>query len=489
MKFKVKDVDIATGDALVVLLNEQDARLLDLKHEDRIKLTYLNKKVIAVLDISQSRTRLKSREIGLFEEALAALGVKNGDIIDVELTPKPESISFIREKLHGEELTYQKIHQIIKDIVDGRLTAIEKTYFVSASYAQGLSIAEIVNLTKAIVNTGETLNFKGRVFDKHCIGGIPGNRTTMIVVPIVAAAGLTMPKTSSRAITSPAGTADTMEVLANVILPIEKLRKVVDQTNACIVWGGAMNLAPADDKIIEVEHPLSLDVEGQMLASVMAKKASVGATHVLIDIPYGKNAKCKTLPHANHLKKMFILLGNKLRMKTKVILTNGNGPIGRGIGPALEARDVLWVLQNNERAPSDLKEKSIRLAGMILETAGIKNGLKTAQSLLESGEAWQKMRQIITAQGERPKAKPGRFVIEIKSQKTGKVQQISNLAIERIARAAGAPDNKGAGLYLYKRTGDAVKKGEPLYAIHTESAIKMNFAWEVAKQNQPFLVR
>ena len=483
IRFRVKDMKINTGGTLVAILNKKDAKSLDVRHEDRVKLNYKRKEVIVVLDISESRRAVPEGEIGLFEEVLSKLGVHQGDTIELELTTKPESVSYIRDKLSGRKLGYHELYSIVDDIVHDRLTMVEKTYFVSGTYTAGLDMGEIVHLTKAIVGTGQKLSFGKPVFDKHCIGGVPANRTSMIIVPIVAAAGLTMQKTSSRAITSPAGTADTMEVLANVTLSIPHLKRVVKRTRGCIVWGGAMNLAPADDKIIEVEHPLALDAEGQMLASVMAKKASVGATHVLIDIPYGKRAKCASVKEALHLEHLFRDVARRLGMKARVILTNGSQPVGKGIGPVLEARDVLHVLQNDPQAPRDLREKSLRMAGMILEMRGMKNGLEEARRILSSGEAWTKMHQIIRAQGEQEKhVNAGNFHLDVRSKNKGVVEDLNNEAINRIARAVGAPDDKGAGIYLEKKCGERVKKGETLFTIYSESDFKLKYGLDVMKK-------
>lgn len=484
MQFKVKDMDIETGDILVAILNEHDAKVLDLAPEDRIKIKHNGREVTAALDISESRRAVPRGSIGLFEEVLDKLHVKHGDIVRVGLTQKPESVKFIREKLYGKKLDYSKFYRIIDDIAHDRLTAVEKTYFVAGSHTKGLHVDEIVDLTKALVNTGEKLSFRGPVFDKHCIGGIPGNRTTMVIVPIVAAAGLLMPKTSSRAITSPAGTADTMEVLARVTLGIRQLQRVVRKTNACIAWGGSMNLAPADDKIIEVEYPISLDTEGQMLASVMAKKYSVGAKKVLIDIPFGRGAKCETEAHAFHLSHMFKTIGRKLGMHVQTMKSDGRKPIGKGIGPVLEAQDVLAVLRNDEDAPRDLREKSLLMAGRILEMGGIRKGYEEAVSILESLDGLRKMQQMIRAQGvQEIKYDVGTFSWVFKSKRSGVVRQVDNDIISKIARMAGAPHDKGAGLYLERNVGDKVRKGEELFTIYAASEFKLHLARDVLKQD------
>lgn len=492
MKFKVKDMDIATGGIMVAILNEKDAKKLDLHSGDRILVRDTGREVTCILDISESKKAVPEGKIGLFEEVLDRLNIREGHVVEVGMTGKPESIKHIRDKLFGKHLTYEELYHISDDISNDRLTDIEKTYFVAGSLTKGLSHKEIVELTRAMVNTGKRLKFNGSTLDKHCIGGVPGNRTTMVIVPIIAAAGFTMPKTSSRAITSAAGTADTMECLAKVELSEKKIKSIVKKTHACMVHGGSMNLAPADDKIIEVEAPLSIDAEGQLLASVMAKKYSVTAKYVLIDIPMGKSTKASTLREAMHLKHMFELIGKKLGITIKVILTDGSHPIGKGIGPLLETEDVMAVLRNDPLAPPDLKEKAVMMAGALLEmTPKYKKGtgLKAAREILESGRALKKMHEIIAAQGKNKKPKLGEFTYPVYSKKSGKIKEIDNLVIAKLARLAGAPEDKGAGLFLTKKFHDKVKKGELLYTIYAENKFKLDLAKDYLKNNNGYIIR
>ncbi|MEK6845681.1 MAG: thymidine phosphorylase family protein [Nanoarchaeota archaeon] len=482
MKFRVKDLDLATGGPHIAALHKKDARHIDSRSGDRIIVKYGKKEVTCILDIAESKRELAPGSIGLFEEVLDKLKVKNGSIVELKFTGKPESVNHIREKLFGKQLCYEQLFRIADDITNDRLTEIEKTYFVSACFAHGLSIREIVDLTKALVLTGDKLKFGKLTLDKHCIGGIPGNRTTMVVIPIIAAAGFIIPKTSSRAITSPAGTADTMECLAKVELPPQKIKKIVKKNGACIVHGGSMNLAPADDKIIEVEHPLSIDAEGQLLASVLAKKYSVSADHVLIDIPMVKSSKAKNWKEANHLKERFELIGKKLGMNVKVIVTDGSRPIGRGIGPLFEAEDVMSVLRNDSHAPQDLRKKALFMAGVLLEMTGKYKkgeGEKAAIQILNSGKAWVKMNNIIDAQGRQKKPPRGKFTFCMNSNKTGKIIAVDNDIVAKIARIAGCPQDKGAGLILHKNVGDLVKKGELLYTVYAYNQFKLNLAKEL----------
>jgi putative thymidine phosphorylase len=492
MKFRVKDMDITTGDVFVAILNQHDANNLDLKANDRIIVKYKNKEITCMLDISENGHVVPNGKIGLFEEVLDKLNVKNNALVEIKFTGKPESVKHIRDKLYGKRLSYKELYHIIDDITNDRLTSIEKTYFVSAGFINGWNIEETVDMTRAMVETGAKIKFKGITMDKHCVGGVPGNRTTMIVIPIIAAAGFTIPKTSSRAITSPAGTADTMECLAKVEMTEKKIKNVVRKTNACIVHGGSMNLAPADDKIIEVEYPLSIDAEGQLLASVMAKKYSVSANHVLIDIPMGKSTKSNTWPKAKHLKKMFELLGKRLGMNVKVIITDGSHPIGNGIGPLLEAEDVMAVLRNDPLAPQDLRKKALSMSATLL---GMSNGYtkrkatKLVKEILENGQALKKMNDIIKAQGKQKKPQLGSHRHTVKCGKIGRVREIDNKIIAKIARMAGAPQDKGSGLYLAKKVHDSVKKGDMLYTVYAESKFKLNLAVEFLKKNKGYVIK
>ncbi len=496
MRFKVKDVDISTGGPLVAILNHEDALHHGLHPEDRLRIMRGKKCAIAIIDISESDSQVAKGRIGLMEEVLRELGAKEGDIVDAEFEKSPASIQFIREKLNGTELLPGQMNEVICDIVHNRLTQIEMTYFVAGCYTKGLSKTETVSLTKAIVNNGDVFKPGGKlVVDKHCIGGVPGNRTTMVVVPILAAAGLTVPKTSSRSITSPAGTADTMEVLADVSIPLEKLKKVMKKAKACIIWGGAFGLAAADDKLIRLRHPLSLDPVGMVLASVLAKKRAVSASHVLIDIPLGKGAKIQDRKEALRFKGLFEDIGKELGMKVKVIITDGSEPIGNGIGPALEARDVLLALSNDKKAPRDLVEKSLDVAGIIFEMVGKSKkgeGRKLAEELLYSGKAHKKMIEIIKAQGakatEPAKIKIGQFKYELRAGKAGKIRHIDNKTISRIAWSAGAPVDKGAGLFLHLHKGAVVRKGDILYTIYADSREKLSFAKALALKGSGYLI-
>lgn len=491
MQFKVKDMDVATGGVMIAVINQKDAEKFDIHAEDRLIVQKAGKITIVMVDVGESSKAVPPGSVGLFEEVLDALQAVDGDDVHINFDKKPESLTYILKKLNGHKLSKKELLAIVKDIANRRLTDIEMTYFVAGTYSAGMTSEEIKNLTLAMVETGDVLKLKSKIIaDKHCIGGVPGNRTTMVVVPIVAAAGITIPKTSSRSITSPAGTGDTMEVIANVSLPLSKIKEVVEKHNACIVWGGAINLAPADDQIIKVERPINIDAEGQMIASILAKKKSVSATHLLIDIPVGKTAKVKTKKHAVKLGKHFEEISRLIGIKTKIVISDGSQPIGNGIGPALEARDVLLVLKNDPAAPQDLRNKAIDMAAALLELVGDSKGKKAkqkAKDLLTSGQAFKKMEDIAKAQGLRcidPAAIiPAKHSFDVLASRSGKVSEIDNFIISKIARVAGAPADQNAGIYLYLHKKAKVRSGDILYTIYARSIENLNFAKELVEKD------
>lgn len=492
MKLKIKDIDLSSGGPLVAVLNKEDALKYDLHASDRVIIKKDKKCIVAILDIAEDK-KIKPGQIGLFEETLQELNVKLPSFVEVSLSKNLTSLDYIKKKLQGKRLNQQEFDSIIKDIRNNTLSEIELTYFVSACFSNELNNDETVALTKAIVNNGETLKIKNYpILDKHSIGGIPGNRTTLIITPIIAAAGFTIPKTSSRSISTAAGTADTMEVLSKVSFTIPQLKQIIKKTKACIAWGGGLNLASADDKLIRVRHSLRLDPEGMMISSIMAKKAAVGATHVLIDIPIGENTKIKTKKEARHLKKRFIKLGKKLHIKVKTYFSDGSQPIGNGIGPALEARDALLVLQGE--GPRDLRDKSIEIASLLLKMAKVKKSRKKAIEILDSGSAYKKFKEIIKAQGGKPSIQPGdiklgNFTHNVKSSKKGFINEINNDNISKLARIAGAPKDKGAGIYLNVHRHDKIKKGDILFTVYSQSKKRMKYALDFLKHNNPILIR
>jgi thymidine phosphorylase len=459
----------------------------------KIAVTCGGQRLLATLNVVDDNAIVSPGQLGLSEQAFTEMNAAEGVLVNIAHAERPVSMDAVRRKIAGERLTEADYRNIIGDIAAHRFAKTEIAAFVVATAQNELDREEVFYLTEAMVATGQRINWREPlVADKHCIGGIPGNRTSMLLVPILAAHGMLVPKTSSRAITSPAGTADTMEVLCEVDLPLDRLQEIVRAQRGCLAWGGQAGLSPADDILISVERPLGIDSRGQMVASILSKKVAAGSTHLLIDIPVGPSAKVRHMDEAQSLRKILEYVGHRLNLQMEVIITDGRQPIGRGIGPVLEARDVMMVLQNDPEAPNDLRQKSLRLAGRIIEfdpdvRGG--DGFAIARDILDSGRALAKMNAIIDAQGRRPHALPlAKRTFDVVSADSGVVTGIDNLQLARIARYAGAPMEKGAGVDLFRKLGDAVNAGDALYRVYAEYPADENFARALSAENSGFSV-
>ncbi|MFB6265619.1 MAG: AMP phosphorylase [Candidatus Nanohaloarchaea archaeon] len=482
MEFEVQRIDMETH-APVVVLNREDAEELGVNPLDRVQISDGGEDVVGIVDITDE---IVEEDVAGVTDRLSYLSGS----VEITLASKPDSVRHIRKKLDDKELEEDEIQEIVEDVNENRLNDVELGAYVTGTYTNGMSLEETRYLTRSMTDIGETIEWSdGLIADKHSIGGVAGNRVTPVVVPIVAAAGIKIPKTSSRAITSPAGTADTMEVFCDVDFSIQEIKDMVQKTGGCMVWGGSVNLSPVDDKIIRAEHPLSLDPEGQVIASVLSKKKSAGSTHTVIDIPYGEGSKVDNLSNARDLAEKFKKVGDHMDITVECTITTGGEPIGRGIGPVLEARDVLKVL--NGDGPDDLKLKSLKLAEILLDMAG--KG-EDPHEILESGKALEKFREIVEAQNGDPDVEiddlqPGEHSFEVSSENTGVVTHISNDLVSEVARRAGAPKDKEAGIYLHKKVGDPVSRGEELFTVYSENRSKLDEAVEVAEEVEAVRVR
>jgi thymidine phosphorylase len=459
----------------------------------KIQVSTNGSKVLAVLNVVDDASIVQPGELGLSEQAFEQLNVAEGCLVTVNHAEPPKSMDAVRRKINGERLSQDDFSDITSDIAESRYSKMEMAAFLVATGQNNLDHDELLYLTRAMLQSGDRMDWhEALVADKHCIGGIPGNRTSMLVVPIVAAHGMLIPKTSSRAITSPAGTADTMEVLAEVNLTPDQLHAIVRQERGCLAWGGTARLAPVDDMLISVERPLGIDSQGQLVASILSKKLAAGSTHLIIDIPVGPTAKVRQMRQALTLRKLFEFVGDRLNIHLEVMITDGRQPIGRGIGPVLEARDVMQVLQNDPEAPADLRQKSLQLAGRVIEfDPDVRGGqgYAIARDILESGRAWAKMNEIIEAQGPKQiDLHPGKLCHEVFAPSDGFVTHIDNFQMAKIARLAGAPMMKRAGVDLLKKLGNPVKKGDILYRIYAEFPADFKFALDIAGQDNGYAI-
>lgn len=448
----------------------------------RVRISLGNRSIIATLNVVTDADWLPPDAAGLSDEAWRALAARTGDAGEFSHPEPPASASVIRAKVYGNRLNGDDCKAVIEDCVAHRLSDLDLAAFVTACAGNNLDTSETLALTRAMIGVGERLDWGAEpILDKHCVGGLPGNRTTPIVVAIVAAAGYRIPKTSSRAITSPAGTADTMEVMAPVALDISAMRRVIDAEGGCVVWGGGLDLSPADDILIRIERSLDFDSEGQLVASILSKKAAAGSTHVLIDMPVGPTAKVRSTVAAETLSRRLSVIAEKIGLRLAVHQSDGLVPVGRGIGPALEARDVLAVLRGSPDAPVDLRSRSLDVAGAVLEmTQPETSGRARAEALLRSGAAEAKFMAICAAQGgfREPGEAPHRHVVS--ADRDGIVTAFDNRRISRIAKLSGAPGRKTSGVRLHVSLGAHIERGAPLYEIHAETPGELAWALEYA---------
>ncbi len=452
--------------------------------ETRVQVAAKERTIIATLNVVTSPL-LGVEDVGLSDVSWDRLAVSEGDQVTLSHPAPLDSLGLVRSKIYGRRLEVESFDAIVRDIADLRYSDIHLAAFITACAGGRLDHDEIVDLTRAMIRAGERLRWNApKVFDKHSVGGLPGNRTSLIVVPIIATAGLLIPKTSSRAITSPSGTADTMETLAPVDLDLAAMRRVVEREGGCLVWGGRARLSPADDVLIRVERPLDLDSPAQLVASVLSKKAAAGATHVLIDLPVGPTAKIRGYAEAERLSGHLRQVGAAIGMQVLPVLTHGAQPIGRGIGPALEARDALAVLRSEPEAPVDLRERSLLLAGHLLEMASAAqpgSGEGMARAILDDGRAWKKFQAIAEAQGGMRVPPMAQFKRPVPARRAGRVTEIDNRRLGRVAKLAGAPHDPAAGLELHVRLGESVLSGDPVYTIHAAAPGELDYALAYAR--------
>ena len=482
MQLNATAVDIGTTRPLV-LLNTADASELGAHPLDRVRIEHDN--TVSTGIVKQTDGLVEPGVLGVTEPLHHVRGR-----VDVQLAGAPGSVRYIRKKLDDVELELHELETIVRDIHEKRLSDVELSAYVSAVYTNGLSLEETKHLTEAMSNVGQRLRWDSPVVaDKHSIGGVGGDCVTPIIVAIATTAGLTMPKTSSRAVTSPAGTADVMEVFCDVEFSTAEIESIVAKTNGCLVWGGGVDLSPADDEIIRAENPLSIDPAGQLIGSVLSKKRSAGSTHIIIDIPYGEGAKVESLVAARELADDFKRVADHLDMNVSCAITHGTDPVGRGVGPVLEARDVLRVLEGD--GPEPLRLKSVQLASMLLDHCDVD---ASAADILDSGRALERFREIIAAQNGDPEIEssdldPGTESVTVHSDRDGLVTRVDNRQLCDLARRAGAPKDSRAGIVVHQRSSETVDADDPLYTIHAETPTKLAEAETLSDRLEPIRIR
>ena len=435
--------------------------------------------VYAFLEIVDDETIVSPGELGLNNEAFLRLNLPEGSNVRLRLAELPPSAGILQRKIAGNILSSSEYSSVVKDIVAGRYSNMDIASFLVAS-GSFMTASEVLSLTEALIGD-DVIRWDDEniVVDHHCLGGIPGNKTDIIITAIVAAYGLPMPKTASRSLTSCAGVADTFAVLANVEADEAKLKKFIKENRGAIVDYNTLPIANASKIVSSVERALGISQQQHIVSSILAIKLAAGVTHLVLDIPVGPSSRIKSTAEAMRIRKLVEYVGDMLSIEIDAVITDGSEPIGNGIGAVLEARDVMRILRNKEEAPQDLLEKSLFLAGRILEfdpklRGG--QGYHVAKEILSSGRALETMNRIIYAQGKAPQAQIGHLTRDIVSSRAGVVESIDNHQINKIGVLAGASQYPGAGLDLLKKVGDFVEPGETLYRIHSVSASDFAFA-------------
>lgn len=449
-------------------------------------------KTVTATLFQEAGDRLAVDEIGLSDAAWSLLDGPEDERVLISPAPPLESMGRVRQRIFGEPLDRPAMADIVGDVVAGRYSDVQLAAFLTAGSALPLSDEETYALTRAMTDVGDKLSWPHDiVVDKHSVGGLPGNRTTPIVVSIVAACGLVIPKTSSRAITSPAGTADAMATVTKVDLDLVAMRRVVEREGGCLIWGGAVNLSPADDIFIGVERQLDIDTEGHLIASVLSKKAAAGASHVILDMPVGPTSKVRSDAAADLLSRRLVAIAARLGLEARCLRSDGTQPVGRAIGPALEMMDVLAVLRGAPDAPSDLRDRAITLAAAILELGGAArpgHGVALAELTLRGGQALTRFERICCAQGGFREPARARRAHVIPAPRSGRVMSIDNRRIARLAKLTGAPDLPVAGLRLHARLDDGIEAGAPLVTLYAETQAELEYALDYAAAN-PDIIR
>lgn len=488
---KAKKLDLKSDEHhRIAVINTKAAVDEGIQAGHRLQVSTHDKDEEAIVTVELTHRVVSHYEVGLDPMTFEDMGLKEGDLVGVDFMVQPKSLEAIRKKLLRNELDYKDVKMILEDIVSGRLGDIEATYFAACGFNPGFSDKELYYLTKAMSETGEMFNWPyEKVIDKHSIGGLAGKGITPIIVSIIASKGLIIPNTSTRAITAPAGTTDVMEVFCRVEFSKEEIEKLIRKNNACLVWGGGLDLAPADEALIEIEKPLGIELYDKFIVSILAKKVAMGLTHYVLDLPCGPDTKVSNMDDVEIIKHKFEMLSKKFGIKVKVISRMALGPDGRGIGPCLEAQDILRVLQQRDDRYLPLEEIALKLAGDLLELAGeakAGKGYEEAKKELVNGNAYKKFKKIIASQDGDPDIqvediKIGKVRHDVIATENGVVKDIENHTIKDVAHTLGTPTVKEAGLFIHKQVGESYKKGDVLFTLYTTSESRLDLALKILK--------
>ncbi len=396
-------------------------------------------------------------------------------------------VDIIEKKRDGKVLSDEEIKFFIKGYVDGSIPDYQASALAMAIYYKGMNVKEITCLTDCMMHSGDVIDLssiKGVKVDKHSTGGV-GDKTSLVLGPMVAACGAKVAKMSGRGLGHTGGTLDKMESIPGmkIAIPQEQFIKQVNDIGLAIV-GQTGHLVPADKKLYALRD-VTATVESIPLiaSSVMSKKLASGGDAILLDVKFGSGAFMKTLESAQELARTMVGIGDGLGRDTRAILTDMDQPLGLAVGNSLEVKEAIATL--NGHGPHDLVELCLEAGSIMLEQAHIikdkKEGRKLLEEVIKNGKALQKLEAMVKAQGgdssyvKDPSKFPlAKHIIEVKASQDGYVKRIDSLEIGESAMRLGAGRetmqdviDMSAGIVLNKKVGDHVKKGEVLCVAHT----------------------
>lgn len=396
-------------------------------------------------------------------------------------------VDIITKKRDGHELSDEEITFFVNGYVDKKIPDYQVSALLMAIVFKGMNHREIVTLTDRMEHSGDVMDLssiKGVKVDKHSTGGV-GDKTSIALGPMVAACGAKLAKMSGRGLGHTGGTLDKLESIPGmqVFVSEEHFIKQVNDIGLAII-GQTGTLVPADKKLYALRDVTGTVESTPLIASsVMSKKLASGSDCILLDVKFGNGAFMKNAKDAEELAKIMCQIGNALGRDTRAVLTDMEQPLGHAVGNALEIKEAIATLHGN--GPKDFTDLCLRSGAIMLEQAKIVNseeeGMKMLQKSIEDGSAFEKLKQMVKAQGgdvsyiEHPEKFPlAKNIIEVKANKSGYVKRIVALEIGESAMRLGAGRetfddiiDMSAGIVLNKKVGDKVEKGETLCVVHT----------------------
>ena len=490
MTAKIVSFDIQNWNWHIVMLNAEQASKYWIKDNDKISL--IRKDNEFVVDVALTDKYVQANEIWVTQDFLNEYPIMEWDTVLISFVQHhPLSMQAIRKKLLWKKINEEEINAIIEDVKNNKIHDLVLAYYVATSFFYKTDIHELAYTTKATAYTWDMYRFPWIVAGKYCIWWVPGNETTMVVIPILASLGITVPKTFSKAITSPAATWECVNVLMDIEFDKQEVIRITDKVWACLVWNEKLNLAPVNDRIIKVSAPLGMEPYARMISSIMAKNYAMGINHCLIDIPMWPTAKVATMKDAKRVAKHFKEIWEYLWIKMDVHITDGSQPIWRWIWACLQTREALRILQQYKTRSEDLEKKIIFLASRLLLLCWAANGLTNAENLvkaqLANWEAWKKMQKIIKAQNWNPNIKSedihlGKFTYDVVADKNCTISKVDMKHLNTMVRWLWAPKEYQAWIYLHKKLWDKVKKWEVIYTMYSPSETKLKIVKKMQQE-------